>query len=173
MEDSICDILSNNEKARKFRNTADLVNNYFRLLKKIGLIELIPIEPKDVRHWTLSKFSDYKTGVVPPKQIKLTKNGIYVVKNTISKTPVWFIDVFNYFEGKDSQKINETVMIVDKVANGCSIDQEWHKHSLEFLTDQGVLKKAGDKFIKINEVDFDWVYDMHSTGPMVKKMFGG
>lgn len=171
MKDSICEALSDSEKALKFRNTADLVNNYFRLLKNINLIELIPIEPTDVRHWTLSAFSDHKTGAVPPKQIKLTEAGIRVVKNTISKIPLWFLDI--YFKEKDSEKINKTLKIVNKVADGQPIDQEWPEHSLRFLEDLGVLKKEDDKFIKINDIDFDWAYDMHTTSYRVKKVIGG
>ena len=173
MKDSTCETLNDNEKTRKFRNTADLVNNYFRLLRNISLIELISIDLKDVGHWTLSKFSDHKTGAVPPRQIKLTKAGIHAVKNTISKTPLWFLDIFNYFEGKDSKKINKTLEIIQKIADDQPIDQQWPEYSLKFLKDQGVLKREGDKFIKINDVDFDWVYDMHFIGPEVKKLFGG
>ncbi|MDE0518274.1 MAG: hypothetical protein OXH36_01765 [Bdellovibrionales bacterium] len=172
MEDSTCKALSDSEKARKFRNTADVVNNYFRLLKNINLIELIPIKLEDVRHWTLSTFSDHKTGTVPPRQIKLTETGIQVLGNTISKTPIWFLDIFFKFE-KDSGKINKTLEIVNKVVKGQPIDQEWPEHSLRFLEDHGVLKKEDGKFIKIKDVDFDWVYDMHTTGHEVKKLFGG
>lgn len=173
MKDSTCEILSESEKARKFRNTADLVNNYFRLLKNINLIELIPILPTDVRHWTLSEFSDHKTGVVPPRQIKLTAEGIHAVENTISKIPLWFLDVFSYFKERDSEKINKTLNAVDKIADGQPIDQEWPEPSLNFLEVHGILKKEDGKYIKINELDFDWAYDMHTTGYKVKEVLGG
>ena len=172
IEDSECELLNESKKTRKLRNTADLVNNYFRLLKNIGLVELIPINAEDVGHWTLSFFSDHRTGPVPPRQIKLTEAGSQAVERTISSVPIWFLDIFGYFQGTDSDKINDTLNIVNKLTEGQPVDQEWPVHALQYLKDQGVLEQHGESFTKVKDIDFNWAYDMHTTGPKVKNVLG-
>lgn len=169
MEDSSCTRMSVKEKNRKFRNTADLITNYFRMLSTLSLVQQATVEPTS---WSLSQFSDGKTGAVPQREIKLTDNGRLVLNSLIKLTPVWFLDIWLFFRESGSEKISAVLPQIDSLARNPKVGIP-KNDTYDFLNNYLGVKfvLSGDLFVLESGIDFDWVYDMHSTGTLTKAIF--
>ena len=169
MDDSKCKRLLGADKKRKFRNAADLVTNYFRMLQSLGLISQVTIE--DPNHWSLSQFKDHKTGAVPTRAISITQDGINTLNSLILKTPVWFIDIWQFFEEIGSAEITRALKVINSLSSNSAIPIPANDKVRIFLTKLGAQFRVQDNSALLtNGLDFEWSYDLHSTGKMTKSL---
>jgi hypothetical protein len=171
MNDSECRRMSKSEINRKFRNAADNVNNYFRLLKQIGLLDVSPHNLNDDT-WSLCKYADGKTGRVAPCQIRLTARGDECLTERLAATPIWLLDVILHFGLKQSHLIDQAVTLIDQLARNKSSHLPEEKKLVALLKGLEVEFRSDNNTILLTKsIDFDWCYDMHKTGKKVKSLF--
>lgn len=172
MKDSDCLFMSESEIARKYRNTADNVNNYFRLLHAHGLV----VSQKYVmeqKRWSLCQFSDGKTTAVGPARIKLTDRGQEILVLLRDARPIWLLDIFQHFGSKKTMQIDQTLYMIDLLARTGEAHNPEDEEVIEAVRESGISLVIDKKVVTTDtKIDFDWCYDMHTTGKSVKKIFG-